>query len=312
MIRVAAGILISLIFVQTAIAEKKKAAIGIDGWLIYTDESDVGNLVDYQKKATLLDDAALTHRGMRLNNLTNWLAKRRITFIVTIAPNTPTIYPESIPKHFKIIGKISRYDQMSRFLREKTKVNFLDLRPPLLNAKKGNLVYLKTDTHWNARGAFVAYQEIMRYIQKLRPLDTKNLTPKELSYFNLEKKTYSGGLASVLGLQNTLKEEIPVIVPKTPFKAERRTWTQKWLAGWNNVAFATENKAACPGLKLLVFRDSFFTDVQPYISEHFCQALFISSWRVNKNLIEQFKPDVLIFEVTERYLDYLDNVPNVP
>lgn len=299
----------ALIFVSIAIlwqnssaAENRKAVIGADGWLIYTEKKDVGNLFDYKKSGTL-DEIKLTIRGKRMERLSDWLAHKGVTFILTVAPNTPTIYPESVPRHIKVVGKVSRLDQMSRFLQEKTHVNFLDLRPPLLEAKKEQVIYYKTDTHWNVVGAFVVYQELMHYMQKLRPFDANKLVPMELSDFNMEKKVFSGDLARMLGLQDTLKEEIPVIVPKTAYKAVRT-----WIEGESS---ATENRTVCPGLKLLVFKDSYFNNVQPYISEHFCQATYILLLGVEKHFIEKYNPDIVIFETAERYLSYLKNVPDM-
>jgi hypothetical protein len=300
---ITATFFLAAILLQSASAtENKKAEIGVDGWLIYTNKADIGNLLDY-KKANLLDEATLTDRGMRIHRFSKWLSQKKITFILTVAPNTTTIYPESVPKHIKVMGNVSRLDQLSRFLREKTTVNFLDLRPPLLKAKKEQIVYLKTDTHWNAIGSFVVYQELMRYMQKLRPANTKKLIPQKITDFNSGKRIDSGDLADMLGLRDSLKEEIPIIIPKTPFKAIR-TWTE-------GISTATLNKAACPGLKLLVFGDSYLQEVQPYVSEHFCEAKFLLGLGIDKGIIEEYHPDIVVFEIAERYLEYLNNFPNI-
>lgn len=284
-------------------AVQKKAMIGVDGWLIYTDKADVGNLLDY-KKSGLFQEERLRSTGMRLDRFSEWLAEKKITFILTVAPNTPTIYPESIPKHIKVRGHISRLDQISRYLKENTNVNFLDLRPALLDAKKRHILYHKTGTHWNEVGAFIAYQELMRYMRQLRPADARQLTPMQLTDFNVKKKEYSGGLAKMMGLQGTLTEEVPVLRPKSAFTAAR-TWEE-------GKSLKTDNKRVCPGLSILVLKDSFFNNVQPYVSEHFCEATFIESLGIRKITVEVVQPDVVVWEIAERYLRYLKNVPDIP
>jgi hypothetical protein len=48
-------------------------------------------------------------------------------------------------------------------------VTVIDLRPALRDAKSSSLVYYKTDSHWNTRGAYAAYREILRVLKSEFP-----------------------------------------------------------------------------------------------------------------------------------------------
>jgi hypothetical protein len=61
---------------------------------------------------------------------------------------------------------------------------------------------------------------------------------------------------------------------------------------------------------LIMYHDSFGVGLQPFLRHHFKQATYIlnSSTPVASNMdwIERTKPDVLIIEIVERSLPYLD------
>ena len=49
-------------------------------------------------------------------------------------------------------------------------------------------------------------------------------------------------------------------------------------------------------------RDSFTIALIPFLSDHFSRAVYQSDFNVDQMLIAEEKPDVVIFELTERYL----------
>jgi len=57
--------------------------------------------------------------------------------------------------------------------------------------------------------------------------------------------------------------------------------------------------------KLVMFRDSFADGLIPYLSENFSRSVYVWKPKVDLQVIEQEKPDIVIFEVAERYLGSL-------
>lgn len=57
--------------------------------------------------------------------------------------------------------------------------------------------------------------------------------------------------------------------------------------------------------KLVMFRDSFANHLIAYMSENFSRSVYISPPRIDYTILEQEKPDIVIFEIVERHLDAL-------
>lgn len=57
--------------------------------------------------------------------------------------------------------------------------------------------------------------------------------------------------------------------------------------------------------KLFMFRDSFANALIPYFSESFENVRYSRSFPYDYNLVDQFKPDVLIVEIAERNINWL-------
>jgi len=51
---------------------------------------------------------------------------------------------------------------------ENPEIQLIDVRRELIEAKKNQQVYYKTDTHWNQRGAFVGYSKIINSRERAR------------------------------------------------------------------------------------------------------------------------------------------------
>ena len=133
---------------------------GNDGWLFYRSEAMgepglddfVGQIVPTSGEIARWR-AAITARRARLG-------ARGIAYVVAIAPNKHTIYPDHLPLALRSHQGISRLDRVvAAFAGEVG--GFLDLRPALLAARGRELVYHRTDTHWNDAGAYAAYSAIV-------------------------------------------------------------------------------------------------------------------------------------------------------
>src|SRR5262249_5565752 len=118
----------------------------------------------------------------------DWLAARGIRYLLVIAPDKQTIYPELLPAALRPPAA-SRHDQLLAHLRPHPRVNVLDWREPLRQAKAGEQVYHRTDSHWNERGAFVAYQQILAALSAWFP----DLQALPRSAFQTATRPTSGG-----------------------------------------------------------------------------------------------------------------------
>ena len=225
-----------------------------------------------------------------------WLKEKGIRYVFTIAPNKHTIYPEYLPSYIKKARDNSAYDQIVSYAQQYTEVPVVDLRPALLTQKNSRrLLYFRTGTHWNAFGANFAQYELAKAVAKFFPEQIMPILYKKID-FSLVKRP-GVDLANFIGMQKNFVEEEPSL--KIPTCSEK--------VGFDVVISRQPFSTSCEKseLKALIFRDSFFTAVQPFFSEYFNSATYV--WkRIDFATLQKFvnkeKPDVVIEEWVERTL----------
>jgi hypothetical protein len=256
--------------------------------MYYTGE---GNL-DYYQRVKPLKVGQLESTITNLVEIQRHLEEQGITFLFVIAPNKETIYPEFLPDEINTTDNPTWADQIITGLEGKN-VSVLDLRQPLIAEKSIHPVYFKTDTHWNPVGAHLAYQQILKALQP----DFPNLLPHPITDFDQVTETSSGDLAGLIHLRGEITE---------PFTALHARFDKPSL-GLKNPP-SGQIITVMPDRNLptaMIFRDSFFNGLQPFTSEHFYRVVYVSDFSVNFDLIAEEKPQIVILEVAERYLDRL-------
>ena len=129
---------------------------GRDDWFFYADDE---GMTDYAK-AEPLTPAAIANWRAAVVDARNWLQARGIAYVFVIPPDKHVIYPEEVPSTIHQVGNVSRMDQLFDAL-DAAGIATVDVRPALATAKTRERVFQQTDTHWNERGAFAAYQQII-------------------------------------------------------------------------------------------------------------------------------------------------------
>jgi hypothetical protein len=121
-----------------------------------------------------------------------WLKEQGIDYVFALAPTKALIYPENLPLRIlwskKRINKPMRYDQLVQYLRKHSVVPVADLRAALVKAKQATELplFYRTDFHWNYYGSLIAYQEIIRVINRYYP--EHDLESATYSDFTLQRK----------------------------------------------------------------------------------------------------------------------------
>src|SRR5439155_21034583 len=78
------------------------------------------------------------------------------------------IYPEQMPSTLRRMHAESRSDQIDA-VGARLGVADADVRPAMAAAKTRGRIYFQTDKHWNDRGAFVAYRELIEAVRAQVP-----------------------------------------------------------------------------------------------------------------------------------------------
>lgn len=274
--------------------------IGKNGWLFYKSEAknDGPGINDYQG-LTPLSDQEIKEVVSSIEDIKTRLAEQGIDLVVTVAPNKSTIYTDHLPSYIRQIRNISRLDQIKAAL--PSDINFVDLRSVLTDSRSTLPTYQSTDSHWNTYGAYLASSKLLSAMPH-----SLHLAPSELSNYQLVSSEVKGegDLASMMAARGIFNETaISLISKKLPELKPKKYATDRDLYA---VSVYTQRNKKLP--RLAVFGDSFGEYLGPFLSPHFSSSYIISfanNYQIDDHLIEQASPNVVIWEVAERYVDRL-------
>ncbi|MDR3611980.1 MAG: hypothetical protein P4L53_00340 [Candidatus Obscuribacterales bacterium] len=242
------------------------------------------------------------------------LAAHGAKYVLLLAPEKGTIYPELMPPGWVRGAGASRLEQLQAAL-SKEKVDYVDARSLLLQAKQHEALdkplYFSNDSHWNRYGAYLVAQQLFRQIHLRLPA----LTPFQSNEIQLEKDNHSGDLSMLLGLQKSIVDKKSLTA--TILQKHAHEVDNKGLPRFESgiVETATEPTAyRTYDAKLpraFVLHDSFMEFLQPYLAEKFSFSEFHLARLLLPEVVAGERPDVVIDEIAERHLydRGFDNVP---
>jgi len=267
---------------------------GTEGWFFLNGAMHGDPVGDYRNRNRFTPAQLQAFvEGLRIKQ--QWLRRRGIAYLFAVAPNKHTIYGDHLPRYLTKLAPESALDQLVRVLARAPDAPLLDLRPALRAARRSGLrPFQHTDSHWNLWGANHAQAALMEALAvRAGTKQRGRLRPARDFRWSSQP---GGDLALLMGLQRILWEE----VPQTDFPAcARRT---------RRVAqdpLIVETRCTGGTGRILVFRDSFFDALQPYVSSYFAHAVYVDH-RIDpellRRLVARYRPDVVVEEWVERLL----------
>ncbi len=279
--------------------------VGLEDWL-YLFGTDMPD--DLQGKLRFSDQEQALF-WQQLQKTRAWMQEQGAAYIFVVAPNKQSIYPEYLPEYFQVSQTASRLDQLLASQPLGETEGILDTRTAIRRDKSKVRLYDKTDTHWNAQGAYLAYQAILARSQSLFP---EQIRQPEFSFALNWADGPGGDLAVMRGEGDSVIEQRPVLETGN-FSAIPRVISQELQALLTTpplkVAYTVKDKRP---LRVLVLHDSFFEKLKPFVSETYGSVLYI--WRFLdearkypdteelKQVVALYKPDLVIDEIVERNL----------
>ncbi|HTK30112.1 MAG TPA: hypothetical protein VL309_11190 [Vicinamibacterales bacterium] len=266
---------------------------GGGGWFFYADDKAIEDYTnDPPMTASEIENwktALVAARG--------WLNARHIAYVFAIAPDKHVIYREHMPASIREVAPVSRTDQLLAAAAV-AGIAAVDVRASLIAAKGADRLYQKTDTHWNDRGAFVAYRRI---IEAVRAQDPRVPPPWTRADFSDATRDVDGmDLAGMMGLTRVLREADLRLVPTRPRLARVVD-----PDGADPTAELGRLVTEIPGSTLpraLIVRDSFASRLVPFLSEHFSRAVYLWQNDFLPDDVLRERPDVVVQEIVGRHL----------
>lgn len=269
--------------------------LGRDGWLFYNHHADP----EYLKAGDPALPARADQWAAALSNRRAWLAARGVRFLAVAVPDKQTVYPEFVPPAGRRRGP-SPLDEMIARCRRDPELTVLDLREPLRAAKTAGDVYLRTDTHWNDRGAYAGYAATVRALAEWYP----SLTPIDCDVTDSADRL-SGDLAWLAGQGGRLTETPPVLVRPRP----RATLTTevpdyKRESTFAHVVPQVWSGGDPAGPRVVLMGDSFANDLYADLLAQHCPRLVrVGAYEPHPELIDREQPDVVVWVFVERMVE---------
>ncbi len=225
-----------------------------------------------------------------------WLAERHIAFLFVIVPSKETIYPEFLPKSAPRARSISRLDELLGVF-EKSGVQYLELRTPLLRGREKAQLYDSIDSHWNGNGARIGAELVMQRVSQA--------LGKPAAYAELDSKLSPrpswADMPLILSLDELVSVPSVELVPNRP-RARRiqppesvREPTRKQQT---RMVFEVADERLP---KAFILRDSFSEGFMPTLSEKFRRTVWLWTHELDLRAVEEEQPDIVIVEMTERF-----------
>lgn len=271
--------------------------VGKEGWLFYTD-----SLNDYLGKDTL-SDRAIYNIVYNLSIMQEEIESQGRSFVFTIAPNKNSLYGEYMPYIYSIKESDTNNRQLLENALSQSDVNYVDLYSLLSDSAE--ILYLKKDSHWNNKGALIAYNALLDEAGK------EHEDYEDCSY--TINKDYVGDLNSMVYPLMELPEENYNYDYETLYKYVNKDKIENVEDSQVSVEDArvqTTNDSAegC----LLMYRDSFGNALLPFMANAFASGYFMKTTPYNMDMhISTYDPDVVIVEKVERKIDELAYEPAV-
>jgi alginate O-acetyltransferase complex protein AlgJ len=276
---------------------------GREGWLYFIAENQ---LQDFQGK-TVLSEKELTTWIDAARKKHDWLKARGIRYLLVIAPNKQSIYPEFMPGSLPQLNGTSRFQQLRQRLQSQPLDFLVDLHTPMLTAKSQYQLFHKTDTHWNHRGAFVGYLAIIRSLQERFP----NEEFRHDFHFGQDRtercsEAVGCDLALMARSDQEVYETYPVVddihLCRWPFPISQFGLTN---IDTTKGQYHFSKRCQRQQIRAVIFRDSFMNALEPFLSENFKESIYLWKPYDQQNmeeLLNHFTPDLVVEEVVERDL----------
>ncbi len=187
----------------------------------------------------------------------------------------------------------------------------MDIHSALEKKADEGQLYFKKDSHWNRKGAYIAYLEMIKTLARWFPDEHfKNNFQFDADIVGIGGNLGNGGDLRRMILLDDRTDLVPVLRAYEKC-AQKDSITKYKLSDIVFSRLTPSFRSLCPQKKLraVVFRDSFFNQMEPFFSENFREVIYL--WkRYDQQNIEEimkfWKPDLVVEMTVERHaFDFL-------
>ncbi|KSH55879.2 hypothetical protein IPC19_05560 [Pseudomonas aeruginosa] len=290
-------------------ASPDKVIIGKDGWMFLGDSFE---------STVTAKRTGITSAGIAKANIINdfskewrsWFSSNGVrSYYVLIGPDKSTIYPENLPD-----WAAPSDNSIAKYLHDKSPDIFVYPKNEIIDMKSRSSapLYYKTDTHWNTLGAWVSFNSMMECIESDIPNISIPKAPKPESV-NIRKRG-GGDLSAFQRIRPYITDtEVDLSdnsirkmqVSQVDFQSMKPVYSGDNIQVTAPVKpLLVQSKGALNNNRVLWLRDSFGSAISPLMAATFSETLQLhhqsSSPKIIADLVEKYKPDIVIVTIVER------------
>lgn len=274
-------------------SSSRDVILGKEGWLFYSSQTDGTSLQCYDG-SLLFTDEELAHIADNLSGIQEKLAEQGTEFVVFIAPSKERIYSEYMPDYLGEPAEMCMVSQIMDYLHVHTNIRLVYPYEELVAYKEAHpqqLLYYRTDTHWNDLGAYVGTKALLAELGiESVPLAQVDMT---------EKKNSKYDLASLLNVWGIHEDGVAKVVSAAG--NEPKTLSYDY---YGRSEYEMEG---APAFSLFMHNDSFGAEMAKHLKYNLSHTLLMHHTEYKPEQIWAEKPDVFVLEVAERYIRRLRN-----
>ena len=278
-------------------SSNEKTIAGKNGWYFLSETTD-----DYTGMS------ALSERGIyrlkkTLDLINAFSEDSNITFVLFVAPNKNSIYPEYMPDNIRRSSTPGNLDRLSKEMRDRH--YYMDVKYLLQKSAKDRtrFIYLKNDSHWNYIGALVVYNALQNNLNSR--ISRYDYLPIDEASLSITQTDTSGDLTAML-YPSLVKTDVQYDLGIPKHFSSARPLTN---------LMDPEINTTCQGryYNIICYRDSFFNALIPINSNAFAKARYTRTSTASPYDLNAAKTgdyNIALIEVAERNLpDVLCSAP---
>ena len=286
--------------------------VGLDGWLFLT--GGVNETLRFYDEPDFFSQSSRAGWAKLLIDRFEKCRRREIDYAHIAPPEKLTIYPEFFPCALKAfhgcpshaLGEVFAAHPQSAVLQ----AAYVDLLAPFAIAKAdGRQLYWKTDTHWTFLGAWTAYLALCRRLS-VKPdwsIANRGFDHGEM-ILDLGGKLIPPVTEQYRTQHIQSKARRVFANSLVKFKEKYELEGIAGLHGGSSVVFNNDSPDADHRC-VVVFGDS-YAEYRPILlsailAETFQAVHFIWSARIDWDYVDAVKPDIVISELAERFMNYV-------
>jgi len=275
--------------------ENEKVMVGSAGWLyLRRDRNDI--LAQHTGKLRF-EPEQLTAWRQVLAGRVKESEDRGAAWACLVAPDKESVYPEHLPTKIVPVERRPVHEFLDVAAEAGAPVSYP--LEQLRAAKRDFDVYPKVDTHWNYRGAYIAYRVLCDELLD-RGVELSVLEEDDVEWVERETK---GDLGSKISPEPIVGTTIAPRLrrPRSRQVADNEVVNHGWVLSF---------EGSEPGLSCVVFGESFTHFMLPFLKESFQRMVFVHTSMFVPEILDHERADVIVSLPTERFLIQVPNDAN--